>query len=73
MEIVSGLNQLVSVFVLWMIRVVMVLMVIFGLLMVRQASQMDKVLSVSVGGWFKFLVFAYLLLTVLLALAVVLA
>lgn len=71
MELVPGLvvnlDWVVSAFV----KVLLVMIFILTLIMVRQASLMDRVVNVPIGGWFKGLVWVFSLVVFLITLAVI--
>ena len=49
----AGLDENLSLIVSLFIKVLMVLLTLLSLVTLRQASLMDKVVNVPVGGWFK--------------------
>jgi len=61
----------VDIVVGWMIKICLVLLVLGGFMLVRQADLMARVVSVPVNGGFKLLAVGYLLTALLLTAIVI--
>lgn len=73
MEIIPGLTISVSMIVGWMVKISMVLVLILGLIMIRQESLMDRVLNMPIGKSLKVFVWAYFLVALMVTVVVLLA
>ena len=71
MEIIPGLTISIDMIVNLMVEVSMVLLCILSLVMVRQESLMDKVVSYSIGGSLKALVWGFCVLCTLITVIVI--
>lgn len=63
----AGLNIVVSIF----IKILMVLLTVLGIVMMRQASLMDRVVNVPVGGWFRGLASLYFWTCLILTIGII--
>lgn len=73
MEIIPGVIISLSMIVSLMVKISMVLILVLSLLMIRQASLMDRVVNLPIGKSLKLVVWAFFGLTLLVAVIVVLA
>lgn len=71
MEIIPGLNISIDMIVDLMVKISMGLLCILSLIMVQQESMMDKVVSYSVGGSLKALVWGFCALCTLITVIVI--
>lgn len=55
-----------------MIKACLVILTLLSLVMVRQASLMDGVVTVSVGNWFKMVAWGFFLVSLILTLGIIL-
>lgn len=55
-----------------MVKACLVILTLLSLVMVRQASLMDKVVTVSVGNWFKAVVWGFFFVSLILTLGIIL-
>ena len=56
----------------WLNVTMLLVMVLLAFFLQRQVSLMDRVVNVPIGGWFKFLVRGYLLITLIMTAIVML-
>ena len=73
MEIIPGVSISLSLVVGFMVKISMVLFLIMSLIMVRQASLMDRVVSLPIGKSLKLLTWGYFLFSLFVTVIVVLA
>lgn len=55
-----------------MVKACLVILTLLSLVMVRQASLMDKVVTVPVGNWFKAVVWGFFFVSLILTLGIIL-
>lgn len=65
-------NVSLSLVVGLMIKACLVILTLLSLVMVRQASLMDKVVTVPVGNWFKTVAWGFFLVSLILTLGIIL-
>ena len=65
-------NISLSLIVGLMIKACLVILTSLSLVMVRQASLMDRVVTVSVGNWFKMVAWGFFLVSLILTLGIIL-
>ncbi len=65
-------NVSLSLVVGLMIKACLVILTLLSLVMVRQASLMDGVVTVSVGNWFKMVAWGFFLVSLILTLGIIL-
>jgi len=70
MELIPGLTLNVSFLVGIMVDITMVMLIIFSIVMIRQESLMDKVVSFSIGGSLKLLTWGFFTMTLIMTLFV---
>ncbi len=73
MEIIPGITISVSMIVGWMVKISMVLILILGMIMIRQESLMDRVLNMPIGKSLKVFVWSYFLVALMVTVIVLLA
>ena len=73
MEIIPGVSISLSMIVGFMVKISMVLFLIMSLIMVRQASLMDRVVSLPIGKSLKLLTWGYFLFSLFVTVIVLLA
>ncbi len=73
MEIIPGVSISLSLIVGFMVKISMVLFLIMSLIMVRQASLMDRVVSLPIGKSLKLLTWGYFLFSLFVTVIVLLA
>ena len=66
MEMMPGININLSNVVGVMVKILLVLVTLLSLIIVRQVSLMDKVVSVTVGGNIKLVVLAFFMTSLVL-------
>lgn len=55
-----------------MVKISLVIMTVLSLITVRQASLMDRVVSISIGNWFKMVAWVFFLVCLVLTVGVIL-
>jgi len=65
-------NVSLSLVVGLMIKACLVILTSLSLVMVRQASLMDRVVTVSVGNWFKMVAWGFFFVSLILTLGIIL-
>lgn len=73
MEIIPGLTINLSMIVSIMVKISMVLLVILGIVAVRQESLMDKVVNLPIGKNLKLLTWGYFVVALIMTFIVLLA
>lgn len=63
-----NMNLIVGIFV----KILLVMMTVLSLIMVKQASLMDRVVNVPIGSWFKGVTLVFMLLCVVVTLMTIL-
>lgn len=72
MEIIPGVNISVDMILNIMVEITFVMLCVLSLIMVRQESLMDRVVSYSIGGSLKFMVMGFAFLCLLFTVLVLL-
>lgn len=73
MEIIPGVTISLSMIVGFMVKTSMLLLTLLGIIMVRQASLMDKVVNLPVGKSLKLSAWIYFFISLLVTVIVLLA
>ncbi len=69
-DLITGIS--LSLVVGLMIKACLVILTSLSLVMVRQASLMDRVVTVPVGNWFKMVAWGFFLVSLILTLGIIL-
>ena len=69
-DLITGIS--LSLVVGLMIKACLVILTLLSLVMVRQASLMDKVVNVPIGNWFKAVAWGFFFVSLILTLGIIL-
>jgi len=72
MELITGIHIDISLIIGILIKVLLVIVCFVSLLTVKQASVMDKVVNIPIGGWFKGFSWIFFMVVVFVSLLIIL-
>lgn len=70
--VLSGIHFSLSMVVGICVKILMIMLTMLALIAVRQASLMDKVVTIPVGNWFKSTSWIYFFVSLILTIGIVL-